>query len=278
MSYRSVKRILGETNLERKCRLLFGACLLTLIMGSFWWYSSETNKLVLDSTRETARGLAGTILYRNHAKWLANKTEPHYAELYQNLGEVLADQEYDWKFLSPNRDLASQKLDKVEEEILNYFNNEPDPALDFREQRDDKKYKYFLAVRTKDSCIICHISEGLYTQAVLQPGDLEAVMEVILPDEKTKEALSWNIAILLACGIVTVFLAMIASWAIVRYIIVKPLKHLRNVSDEISRGNVALRADIHTGDEFEELGVAFNRMLRHLIDHSGRTAPCQHES
>jgi signal transduction histidine kinase len=38
------------------------------------------------------------------------------------------------------------------------------------------------------------------------------------------------------------------------------------VSDEIRRGNVQARADIHTADEFEELGVAFNRMLRGLID------------
>ena len=40
---------------------------------------------------------------------------------------------------------------------------------------------------------------------------------------------------------------------IVRYVIVKPLRHLRDVSDDVSRGNIALRADIHTGDEFEEL-------------------------
>ena len=56
-----------------------------------------------------------------------------------------------------------------------------------------------------------------------------------------------------------------ASYAIVRYVIVKPLRHLRDVSDAISHGNIALRADIHTGDEFEELAVAFNRMLRHLV-------------
>ena len=57
---------------------------------------------------------------------------------------------------------------------------------------------------------------------------------------------------------------MVASYAIVRYVIVKPLRHLRDVSDAISRGNTSLRAEIHTGDEFEELAVAFNRMLRHL--------------
>jgi two-component system, NarL family, sensor histidine kinase BarA len=61
-----------------------------------------------------------------------------------------------------------------------------------------------------------------------------------------------------------VFIAMVALYAIVRYVIVKPLRHLRDVSDAISRGNTALRADIHTGDEFEELAAAFNRMLLHM--------------
>ncbi len=59
---------------------------------------------------------------------------------------------------------------------------------------------------------------------------------------------------------------MMASYVIVRYVIVKPLKHLRDVSDAISRGNIDKRADIHTGDEFEDLAVAFNRMLRHLVE------------
>ena len=63
-----------------------------------------------------------------------------------------------------------------------------------------------------------------------------------------------NRAIFLATAVLTVFLAMIASYAIVRYVIVKPLKHLRDVSEEISRGNMEARAEIHTADEFEEVG------------------------
>ncbi len=102
-----------------------------------------------------------------------------------------------------------------------------------------------------------------------------AVAEVVLPDAETQKALNWNRAILLTTAIITVFLAMIASYVIVRYVIVKPLKHLRDVSDAVSRGNIEQRAEIHTGDEFEELGVAFNRMLRHLVDRPGRTAPRQ---
>ena len=54
MSYRSLKRVLGETSLERKCRFLFGACLLMLITGSFWWYGRSTEELVYEASRESA--------------------------------------------------------------------------------------------------------------------------------------------------------------------------------------------------------------------------------
>ena len=55
MSYRSLKRVLGETSLERKCLFLFGTCLLILITSGFWWYSSQTDDLVLDATRRIRR-------------------------------------------------------------------------------------------------------------------------------------------------------------------------------------------------------------------------------
>ena len=100
----------------------------------------------------------------------------------------------------------------------------------------------------------------------LAENDLMAVVKVVMPDSATQKAINWNRAILLATAIMTVFLAMLAAYAIVRYVIVKPLAHLREVSDEVRRGNVQARAEIHTADEFEELGVAFNRMLRGLVD------------
>jgi signal transduction histidine kinase len=57
----------------------------------------------------------------------------------------------------------------------------------------------------------------------------------------------------------------VASYVIVRYVIVKPVKHLRDVSDAIAAGKLNIRSQIHTGDEFEELSHAFNRMLHNLV-------------
>jgi signal transduction histidine kinase len=66
-------------------------------------------------------------------------------------------------------------------------------------------------------------------------------------------------------AIVIGFVSMFSLWAVVRYIIVKPVTHLRDVANAVREGDVEQRAEIHTGDEFEELGAAFNRMLRQLL-------------
>ena len=46
MSYRTFKRVLGETNLERKCRWWFGISLFVLLTLSFTWYGQRTDELV----------------------------------------------------------------------------------------------------------------------------------------------------------------------------------------------------------------------------------------
>ena len=59
---------------------------------------------------------------------------------------------------------------------------------------------------------------------------------------------------------------MVALYYVVKYIVIKPLNHLRDVSDAVARGDLAQRADIHTNDEFEDLAASFNKMLVHLVE------------
>src|SRR3990170_5426648 len=51
MSYRTFKRVLGETSLERKCRWWFGISLIVLLSLSFTWYGRRTNHIVYDLNR-----------------------------------------------------------------------------------------------------------------------------------------------------------------------------------------------------------------------------------
>jgi len=259
---------------------------LLLITASFWWYGSQTEKMVHRQSRNTGRLLVDQVMYSKH--WESFETNEKFLPLVQDLTKRLSNQKYEWRFIKPNStDDASAPRDEFEWAVLEKFNKPKKQRSDefdaeaFAERlsNNNKEYQYFQPVYAKKSCLLCHnvasggidmagtglqLGGNVTSGAPLTEDDLIAIVKVTIPNEPMQRAINLNRAILISTAILTVFAAMVASYAIVRYVIVKPLRHLRDVSDAISRGNAALRADIHTGDEFEELGVAFNRML-HLF-------------
>ena len=287
MSYRSIRDILGETSLERKVRFLFGLCLFVLIAASFWWYGSRTEQLVYTSSQATGRHVVDAIMLQYHWKML--EQEQQYASTIESLEKRLPQEKYRWRMLrpeaTPEERAEYRPLDVVV--LESFLERRPEPARprgasstlvsgsdfecrDFRTD-DNQEYHYYQPIRFRQDCTLCHEYRGTVNavgagRPKLAEGDLMAVVKVVMSDAVTRKAINRNRAILLATAIITVFLAMLVAYAIVRFVIVKPLEHLRDVSDEVRRGNIEARAEIHTADEFEELGTAFNRMLRGLID------------
>ena len=66
MSYSGIKRLLGESSLERKIQILFAVCLLLLITISFLWVSRITEDLIEANTRDQANSLASDFVLRTH--------------------------------------------------------------------------------------------------------------------------------------------------------------------------------------------------------------------
>ena len=276
ISYRSIKKLLGETSLERKCRFLFGGGLMVLIAGSFYFYAHRTTQIVRAQNEQMAKSLVRRILKNEHEKEEGKLREPppeiaehpliiqERARVEKVLGEVreaadsykpeLIPHEYSWtltylkseRAFGDDQERAWAALQKGENEYSEEYADASGPIFAYTESID-----------AADSCLSCHTDYAL--------GDQMGVITIRIPMARIKGALGRNDAILLATAIVTAFLAMVAAYVIVRYVIVKPVLHLKDVSDEIARGTLDLRADINTGDEFEELSHAFNRMLRHLM-------------
>jgi signal transduction histidine kinase len=99
----------------------------------------------------------------------------------------------------------------------------------------------------------------------LQPGDLMGVISIELNTEMIESGLHQNRALLYTFAITTTLLILLGIYLIIRFVIVRPVKHLKSVSEAIANGQTTIRSEIHTGDEFEDLSVAFNRMLTNLI-------------
>jgi two-component system sensor histidine kinase BarA len=306
MSYRTFKKLLGETSLERKCRFLFGGGLLLLITGSFYFYGRLTARLVYDQTNTTGRLLMVPVIYEKHWKFFEFDREliPVIEELTEDIRMQQPElSQYKWDiFSTTTTDPTKRPSDPAEFQALHELSRGAREVV--RMNRETGEYLYFGPVRAAKSCLECHYhkpkSAGPVVEVDAAPNvpdgaasapaasasgpsamasatatadgktedPLIGMVKITFPLSSTERALAWNNAILMATAIVTAFLAMVAAYVIVRYVIVKPVLHLKDVSDAVSRGHLDQRADIRTGDEFEELSQAFNRMLRHLV-HAG---------
>lgn len=135
------------------------------------------------------------------------------------------------------------------------------------------RYTYYEPVFLTQDCIACHTPTG--SSITLSP-DVDAetraaelpfrVKRVSMPDEKILNDTNQIRAAVVAMAMLIVAVTLFVLHAIVRYLVLQPLLHLRDVSDAITHGDTNQRAVIDTEDEFRELADAFNRMLRHLTE------------
>ncbi len=284
MSYRSIKRVLGETSLERKCRFLFGVCLLLLVGGAFWGIDRITSQLVITTARNHCHDLVDIIMIKVHSLYFETEEVEDSQDLRLKrewLQEIMEkfEESQDYKYeivtLEPQRQLLFidpvEPQDRREQQLLRELQEKlrlhraaqvqiQNPPVDAEmtpeqllgsdpqvvppvyverrpEEGDAKEYHYFEAVRFSETCSHCHTRTDTASIAAAEMGSTLAeeppmlAVKVILPYQPTADAIRNSRAILIAVAILTVFLAMITLYLIVRYVIVKPLKHLRDVSD-----------------------------------------------
>ncbi len=319
MSYRSIKRVLGESSLEPKLLLLFVVSLLVLIGGSFWYVMQIAENLVRSSSQVKAQQLILTHLLRQHLESIPlSENSADYKEMYQSLsGQIpVGGAVMQIRVLSPYAPAEDLKAvisdDSRERAILQEIQDQfmsrifpqmiaaaqgttaADDSLALKQgletglSRDrfggDRQYYFYQPLVFRSVCINCHNDKGDPSKAFVAPPNLDLqtqnrlrevawqkdrpvfVVRAALPYRDFRTALNQTLAVLIAIAIATVFVSIFFLWLIVRYIIVKPLRHLQDVSDRISHGQLDTRSELKTGDEFEALSKSFNKMVRHLID------------
>ena len=108
MSYRTFKRALGETSLERKCRVLFGASLLLLITAAFWYAGWTAEKLVRQGPLRTGRFFVTEKMQSFHViAWVLEEAPKQAA---QKLNDALGSQNFGWEILVLDMDGVKQQL------------------------------------------------------------------------------------------------------------------------------------------------------------------------
>jgi two-component system sensor histidine kinase BarA len=292
MSYRTFKHLLGETSLERKCRFIFGGGLFVLVSLSFSWYGHKTESLVAGQTQGNARRLVPEMIYKLHAE-AETAVHPQVAKQLEEVDRSLKRQDDLENFegkVTTLEEAGSPDTNDFEKSAIAEFlkvasrgvagPGSPPSKKPFtfpdgtameasRVVSGRKEYEYIQAVPFKQDCIDCHAHKyrnGSTGKLIdIKLNELACFVTIRIPMAQTNRDIHNNRATLISFALVTALVAMFASYVIVRYVIVKPVKHLRDVSDAIAAGKLTIRSQIQTGDEFEDLSHAFNRMLHNLV-------------
>lgn len=124
--------------------------------------------------------------------------------------------------------------------------------------QSDGYYLYYHPIAFDSNCLTCHANP--------QNKSPFRVMRVEMPYSNTRVLSMWSYSILTSIAICTLATSLFFIHWILKSLVIRPLSYLKQVSEEITRGDTKLRFNVETEDEFFELAESFNRMLRHLTE------------
>jgi signal transduction histidine kinase len=242
-------------SLANKCLLVFGVAVVLIVLAALsvpWLRMTalidggqlELSRQMLstwDSLAAQSRAglpdVGGTIPALPGANWAVR---PEGLGAKEEHGGIVA------RRLTLDQASSMAQTDPFIGRAITLFRNDPTRA-DLQESHwsgTTREYRYAKADRTPNKLV------GVI---LLERRSVEAARLLIL-----------NTVYLLTAGAVVLGFALLAMYIIVRKLILQPVKALKSTAERVREGNLAIRSDIHTGDEFEQLAETFNSMLTDL--------------
>jgi signal transduction histidine kinase len=279
-------------SLATKCQILFGTAVAAIIFAALFvpWQRMEqlTEQLNEKAAGAVADTVVGDHINRQNALMRvkavsatsidadegdASTTMPTTAPL----GTFIVDGQ---SFPSPHLVGVSamktpEKLTKFEQSALARFVRDPHKRMERRYYdagEGAEGYRYAEALYATDRCISCHAPSSPEPTTMLaatiapatQPAPLIGMVSVDLPSQiKSKEVLL-NRVFLLVAGLIAGSLAVIIFYLIITRLILQPVRVLQETAEKVSQGDLNIRSDINSGDEFQQLSETFNTMLVNL--------------
>lgn len=240
--------------------VLFSLVLALLI--PYFWMNKLTEKSALDSGRTL-----GQVMYENHFQITpsAGKARPRLAES----GAVLDDKDtvIQWIRLDTQPEAIPESLTDLEKEkidLLRKDSSSKDQAWTDRHKGAGVKHHYIRMVRAEESCLQCHFAQG--SAKVFNKNQEIGILVLQTPARGLAWALFMNRLWVVVAGLLAGTGAMVAFYAIIQRVILRPIRQLRALVNNIADGNYEIRSSIKTGDEYERLSEAFNHMLDNLLE------------
>jgi signal transduction histidine kinase len=253
-------------SLAEKCRLQFGgAVLFSLILAlliPYFWMNKLTEKTALDAGRAISNAL-----YESHFQLKAAEAETR-PRLSEN-GTVLDESErlVQWLRLNKESSPAPDSLTDVEKDKLGIIRKDAtisDQSWTEYNEKTGGQNCYIRLVKAEENCLRCHTGQAL-------PPAFEKNQEIgVLITRTPARGLAWTLFMnrfwVVIAGLLAATGAIVSFYTITQRVILRPIRQLRALVNNVAEGNYDIRSSIKTGDEYERLSEAFNHMLDNLME------------
>jgi len=240
---------LSPLSLAKKCRLTFGAAVVLVLALAlsipYIWMGKLTTKASLDAGRAKAE-----TLLRRHFQ----VKETGALDALDNTGAVLDvnDREIHWIRFTKENGKQLVQLTEEQKEMIELLR---------AEEREDGILgsTYVRIFKATDSCISCHNPQGSASAFSLNEQIGAAVIQ--RPAGEISNTVLMNRVWIIVAGLIAGAGAVVAFYMITQRVILRPIRQLRALANNVAEGNLDIRSSIKTGDEYEKLANAFNNML-----------------
>lgn len=267
-----------RVSLANKCQILFGFAVVLILAAAFLVLWHRMEQLVVEGQRIAMEQVADEFLEAGGLQTARQLARDDYADPWLNM--LLPTS-------APSEIEARRSIDedgrmryRVRLLRLDVLDSQPpsDPVIAEALQEIESirsRDAYFTAIPSDTGMIRFVYARGLRRSVLdagqqkfsseLAPTQVADPIEVVLFTERygvwSQQQLTLNFIYLVAAGLFAGLLAIVVFWLVTTRLILSPVRVLRDTAEKVAEGNLNIRSDINTGDEFEQLSDTFNTML-----------------
>jgi signal transduction histidine kinase len=272
-----------RVSLAAKCQMLFGLAVLLILAAALFVPWQRMEQLTEQLNERSARTLIDYRIDSHVASVKPPTTRPMRA---MTLALPPTTQPLTGKEPIPAPRLIltlagsdDAELTPFERRAVRALSDHRDREAYFKLYDSDEGPKRFRFALADQSCVRCHMAlhnpaagEMLAPSApaATRPATRSAraavvgIVAVDIPSQIETSALLLNRVFILTAGMLAGTLAIIVFYLITTRLILQPVRVLQETAQKVSEGDLNIRSDISTGDEFQQLSETFNTMLSNL--------------
>ncbi|OHB73733.1 MAG: hypothetical protein A2Z25_00135 [Planctomycetes bacterium RBG_16_55_9] len=251
-------------SLARKVQLTFGAAIVLVLALAlsilYIWMGQLTKKALFDTGRARSK-----VLLDRHFH-LTDTTQTLQPLDSTGQARDANDSEISWiRFTGEGQADLSWLSDELKD-MIEILRNDPDRDENILMTRRQGylESNYVRIFKATDRCLTCHNPQGTPSAFVLNEVIGAAVVQSRdLTGEMGKTVIMNRIWIVVA-GLIGGTGAMVAFYVITQRLILRPIRQLRALANNVAEGKLDIRSAIDTRDEYEKLAKSFNHMLDKL--------------